>query len=598
MNSASREVSEQELLAVAIRARDRAHAIYSRFPVGAALESERGEIIPGCNLENASLGLGICAERVALFALLGRGLRPGRRLVIATRAPDPTPPCGACRDVIAELAPQIEVISVASNGRQLRWHAGDLLPDALPVAGRQAYDPRSVIARKRDGEELGAEEIRALLRGLLEGQVADYQMTAFMMATCLRGMTVRETRDLTRTMLDSGQRLRWDEVPGPKVDKHSTGGVGDKVSIPLLPICLAAGLTVPMLSGRGLGDTGGTLDKLDSIPGYRSRVPIERLRELIREQGGFIAGQTNELVPADRIMYALRDVSATIESVPLIVGSILSKKLSAGVTALALDVKLGRGAFMRGREQAADLAQNLVSVAHDLGLPAVALLTRMDAPLGAAVGNALEIHESMQLLRGDPVRPDLLELTLTFAGLLWALANPGHPLSEGARQVRELIASGAAARAAERWIEAQGGDPRVVTASDLPAVSSNRRTVESQVDGFVCDIDARRAGRLCTLLGGGRLRSEDRIDPSVGIWFHVRPGEAVRRGQPLYTLYLAAGAASEQPYADEQAMLTLAEEPPGDRPLIEAMVARSGGEVGVFPFDCGRTSPGGAGIEF
>lgn len=585
MNAALGGVSEQALLAVAERARDRAHAIYSRFPVGAALEAERGEIIPGCNLENASLGLGICAERVALFALLGRGLRPGRRLVIATLAPEPTPPCGACRDALLELAPEIEVISVAPDGRRLRWRAADLLPDSLPPVARGAYDPRGVIARKRDGKQLGGDEIRALLAGLLDGQVADYQMTAFMMATCLRGMTVRETRDLTLAMLDSGERLRWDGVPGPKVDKHSTGGVGDKVSIPLLPICLAAELTVPMLSGRGLGDTGGTLDKLDSIPGYRSRVPIETLRKLVRDQGGFIAGQTNELVPADRIMYALRDVSATIESVPLIVGSILSKKLSAGVTALALDVKLGRGAFMREREQAADLARNLVSVAHDLGLPAVALLTRMDAPLGAAVGNALEIHESMKLLRGEPVPADLLELTLTFTGLLWTLANPGRPLSEGIDRMRELVASGAAARAAERWIEAQGGDPRVVTAPDLPGVSNNRRTVEASEDGFVREIDARRAGRLCTLLGGGRLRSEDRIDPSVGVFFHVRPGDAVGRGQPLYTLYLPNGVAPEEPRPEEDAMLTVAEEPPAARPLIEAVVARSAGEVALFPFE-------------
>ncbi len=584
MDATRIETCEDRLLSVAREARARAHAPYSRFPVGAALEADTGQIVPGCNLENASLGLGICAERVALFALLSRGLRPGRRLLITTLSPRPTPPCGACREALLELAPEIEVISVARDGRRKRWFVSDLLPDLLPAGSRELLDPRTLIARKRDGGELTHAEIRGLIDGLLTGQVADYQMSAFMMATCLRGMTVRETRDLTLAMLNSGGRVNLDAVEGPKVDKHSTGGGGDKVSIPLLPICLAAGLTVPMLSGRGLGYTGGTLDKLDSIPGYRSRVPIQTLVQWVAEQGGFLAGQTAELVPADRSMYALRDVSATVESLPLIVSSILSKKLSAGVSALALDVKFGRGAFMPDLKRAEELARALVSVAHDLGLPAVALLTRMDTPLGAAVGNALEIRESMALLRGEAVPADLVQLTVTLGGLMMVLAQRAVSLSAGIDEIRRQIASGRAATTAERWIAAQGGDPRVVGDARMPVVSRNRRTVTADRAAFVREIDARWAGRLCTRMGGGRLRSEDSIDPRVGIRFHVRPGEAVSAGQPLYTLYLPAAADREARRPEEERLLTLGEQPPQAAPLVESLIARQSKGVVTIPF--------------
>jgi len=567
---------EQDLLKVAKDALSRAHAPYSRFPVGAALESESGEVVAGCNLENASLSLGICAERVALFSLLSRGLRVGRRILITSLAPEPIAPCGACREALRQLAPGLEVIATAPDGVRRRWLIDELLPSALPSQGFHTFNPREVIARKREGQALSRDEIRSLVSGLQDGTTETYQMTAFMMATYFRGMTPVETQELTRAMLESGSVVDLSHLPGPKVDKHSTGGVGDKISIPLFPLCLAAGLKVPMLSGRGLGHTGGTLDKLDSIPGYQSRLPIERLVSLTEELGGFIAGQTAELVPADRLMYALRDVSATVESVPLIVGSILSKKISAGVTALALDVKFGRGAFMPTYDRAAELAQALVSVAVELGLPSVALLSRMDAPIGAAVGNALEIRESMALLRNEPVPSDLRSLTITLGGLMLVLGGQVETVAAGIDKMEACLANGAALEWAERWIRTQGGDPRVVSSAEWPSVSQHERVVTAAEAGYVSEIDPLQAGRVVTLLGGGRLRAQDPIDPRVGLWFHVGRGERVAAGQPLFSIYLPAGASRDDPVPGEEALLAIGDTCPPSSPLMPALVTPRG----------------------
>lgn len=567
---------EHDLLKVARDALSRAHAPYSRFPVGAALESESGEIVAGCNLENASLNLGICAERVALFSLLSRGLHVGRRILITSLAPAPIAPCGACREALRQLAPGLEVIAIAPDGARKRWLIDDLLPSALPSQGFHTFNPREVIARKRDGQTLSNEEIRNLVSGLQDGTTESYQMTAFMMATYLRGMTSAETQELTRAMLESGSVVDLSHLPGPKVDKHSTGGVGDKISIPLFPMCLAAGLTVPMLSGRGLGHTGGTLDKLDSIPGYQSRLPIERLVSLTEDLGGFIAGQTAELVPADRLMYALRDVSATIESVPLIVGSILSKKISAGVTALALDVKFGRGAFMPTYDRAAELAEALVAVAVELGLPAVALLTRMDAPIGAAVGNALEVRESMALLRNEPVPGDLRSITTTLGGLMLVLGGQVTTVAAGIKKMESCLAGGDALVWAERWIRAQGGDARVVSSAQWPLVSEHERLVTASEAGYVSQIDPLQAGRIVTLLGGGRVRAQDPIDPRVGLWFHVGCGERVAAGQPLFTVYLPAGVSCDEPVPGEETLVRISDTCPPPSPLMPALVTPQG----------------------
>ncbi len=566
----------ERLVSIAREAMGRAHAPYSGFPVGAALEVEGADPVCGCNLENASLNLGMCAERVALLAAWARDLRPGATMVIVSGAPDPISPCGACREALAHFAPHLSVISVSASGRRRRWGAADLLPQPQAAPAQRELNPRRWIAKKRDGRSLATEEIDGLMRALTAGDVEPYQMAAFMMAVYLQGMNRRETGDLTRAMLASGARLQHDPALTPRIDKHSTGGVGDKISIPLVPLVLSAGVRVPMISGRGLGHTGGTLDKLDAIPGYRSRLPIDALQALVRDPGAFIAGQTRELVPADRIMYALRDVSATIESIPLIVSSILSKKLAAGLTGLVLDVKVGRGAFMPDRTRAEELARALVEVAGELGLPAVALLTRMDEPIGATVGNALEVRESLAFVRGEPTAPDLVDLTLALGGAMVALAGKARTAAEGAALLDRLRRTGQCAEACRRWLAAQGADPRVVDRPESVRVSSLTRTVSATRDGFVASIDARRAGYLCVDLGGGRRRMEDRVDPTVGLMLHRKVGDAVQAGDPLFTLHLPESAAADQAVPGEEKLVFLAEAPPTTASPLLALVTPRG----------------------
>lgn len=568
---------EAQLERVARQAAERAHAPYSGFPVGAALETVEGPTVPGCNIENASLGLGLCAERVALFAALAHGWHPGDRIVIFTRAVEPTPPCGACRQLLRSLAPGIQVVSIGRTGARAEWTLDRLLPAGTARAVLPGdFDPRVLIARKRDGGELSATEIRDLVGGLVDGRVEEHQMSAFMMATYLRGMSARESRDLTAAMADSGGRISGTDLPGPRIDKHSTGGVGDKLSLPLLPLALAAGLRVPMISGRGLGYTGGTLDKLESIPGYRTELPVGRLRELVHDPGGFIAGQSAELVPADRIMYALRDVSATVASVPLIVSSILSKKLSAGLTGLVLDVKHGRGAFMPDATAAESLARALVAAAHDLGLPAVALLTAMDEPIGSAIGNALEVRESFEYLAGGPAAEDLDRLTLALGGLMLAIAGRVPTMAEGARRIDALRRTGAAREAARGWIAGQGGDTRVVDEPTRLPVASIRRVVRAETAGYLASVDALEAGQLCTRLGGGRHRTGDPIDRGVGLLLHRKRGARVEVGEALFTLFLPRGASPETPVDGETRLVRILPAPPAPVDPIGALVTVRG----------------------
>ncbi|MBM3316243.1 MAG: thymidine phosphorylase [Candidatus Eisenbacteria bacterium] len=470
----------------------------------------------------------------------------------------------------------MEVLAVARGGRARRWPPGALLPGTRRQARGGVLDPRALIARKRDGGALAAAEIAALVGGLAAGEVEEHQISAFMMAVYLRGMTAEETRDLTSAMLASGERLDLSALPGPRIDKHSTGGVGDKISLPLLPLALAAGLRVPMISGRGLGHTGGTLDKLESIPGYRATLPIERLRELVGDPGGFIAGQTAELVPADRIMYALRDVSATVASEPLIVSSILSKKLAAGLTGLVLDVKFGRGAFMADRARAERLARLLVETAGALGLPAVALLTRMDEPIGDTVGNALEARESFAFLDGGRGPEDLRELTLALGGLMVALAGRTPTMAEGARVLERALGDGRAAEFAQRWIAAQGGDPRVVREPRRLRVSGRQRLLRAEAGGRVAEVDALAAGELCVGLGGGRRYAGDAVDPSVGLEFLRRRGDRVAAGDPLVRLYLPEEAPEGQIWPEERELVRIAPEAPAAGPRIVALVHAGG----------------------
>ncbi len=395
---------------------------------------------------------------------------------------------------------------------------------------------RDIITRKRDGQKLSREEIDYFVRGYVKGRLPDYQMAALLMAIFLRGMDTEETAWLTEVMLQSGEVLDFADVPGPKVDKHSTGGVGDKVSLVLAPLVAAADVKVPMISGRGLGHTGGTLDKLEAIPGLRTDLEPEALARQLREVGVFIAGQTARLVPADRRIYALRDATATVESIPLVTASILSKKLAEGIDGLVLDVKTGRGAFFRDPVQAETLARSLVSTAQEYGLPAAALLTSMEQPLGRMVGAWLETKEAIQCLRGE-MDGDLMEVTYALGALMLLLAGRSASLPEAERLLKDVLASGAAYERFLRMVEAQGGDVAVVENPESYPAPRCEVEVHSLQDGFVAAVDAKAIGAAVSLLGGGRQVVEDAIDHHAGALMHKKVGEQVRTGDLLASLF-------------------------------------------------------------
>jgi pyrimidine-nucleoside phosphorylase len=389
-----------------------------------------------------------------------------------------------------------------------------------------------IIAKKRDGQPISEEEIQFFLRGFANGSVADYQMSAFLMAVFFRGMSLEETVSLTRAMMNSGKVLNLAKIDGKKVDKHSTGGVGDKVSLVLAPLVASAGVKVPMVSGRTLGHTGGTLDKLESIPGLRTLLTSKEFVENVASVGFAIAAQSSELVPADEGMYALRGVTGTVESVPLIVSSILSKKFAAGIDSIVFDVKCGGGAFMLDLSEANRLAEELVRVTTLLGKTGRALITNMEEPLGYAVGNALEVKEAIECLRGGEPR-DLRELTIELAIEMLLLAGvEGDPVSARSR-LEKLLDSGRALERFRKFVEAQGGEARVVDEPSLLPHVLRAETVIADRDGFVASIDARGLGELCIDMGGGRRMRNDEVDKAVGFVLRVKVGDRVSKGSPL-----------------------------------------------------------------
>ena len=410
---------------------------------------------------------------------------------------------------------------------------------------------QEIIRHKRDGQALTPAQIAAFVDGLANAQAgwSDAQCAAMAMAVLWRGMDEAETVALTRAFAHSGQCLDWAdaELPGPVLDKHSTGGVGDKVSLMLAPIVAACGGFVPMISGRGLGHTGGTLDKLASWPGYQLTPDAARFGRVLREAGCAIVGASATLAPADKRLYAIRDVTATVESVPLIVASILSKKLAAGLQALVLDVKVGNGAFCRDVASAQTLAQALVRVARGAGLPTRALLTDMNQVLGRHAGNALEVLEAIEFLNGRTREPRLLNLTLQLAGQLLHLSGLAASAAQGEQQARAALASGRAAEAFERMVAGLGGPADVLTAGDhgLPQAPVIRPLVAA-IDGHIGAVDTRALGLVVVELGGGRRRAEDTIDPRVGLADVLPPGHAVHRGQPLLFVHAASEAAADE----------------------------------------------------
>ena len=403
----------------------------------------------------------------------------------------------------------------------------------------RAYD---LIRKKRDGGTLTSEELRFLVRGATDGSVSDDQLAAFLMAVFFRGLDpVLELPAWLNAMLHSGQVLDLSGIPGRKVDKHSTGGVGDKISLPLAPLVAACGVKVPMVSGRGLGHTGGTLDKLESIPGFTVDLSIARFAELVNSLGLCLIGQTAEIAPADRKLYALRDATATVESIPLIASSILSKKLAEGIDALVLDVKVGRGAFMKTVDDGRKLARTMVELCHAVGRGCVALITDMDAPLGLAVGNAVEVSESIEILRnGGP--PDVRELTLQL-GVEMLLAGEAPGVGGDARLARlrleTALADGAALKRFAQIVEAQGGDPACIEDPSRLPRPKLMREVRAVRSGVLAVLDAELVGLAAVELGAGRARKEDKVDPAAGLLLRKRVGDEVRTGDVLAELHAA-----------------------------------------------------------
>ena len=409
--------------------------------------------------------------------------------------------------------------------------------------------PQDVIRKKRDGISLSREEIDFFIAGITSGRIADYQVSALLMAIYLNGMDHAEQQALTEAMLNSGNILDFSDIPKPKADKHSTGGVGDKTSIIIAPLVAACSVCVPMISGRGLGHTGGTLDKLEAIPGYRVSLSASEFKQVLDQVGYAMAGQTAELAPADKKMYALRDATATVEAIPLIVASIISKKGAAGLDAMIIDVKVGNGAFMREEARARELAHALVSTGNSCGIKTRALLTDMNQPLGGAVGNSLEVQECIQILRGEAneaARP-VLDLSLELSAHMLMLANVDKTIEAARKRLQKVLDSGEALECLRSNIAAQGGDPRVCDAPDsfLPLVRETVK-VESPRSGFITRVNTSEIGHAIAAIGGGRVRIEDTVDPTVGFTSELKLGDEVRAGEAMGTVYCAdADAAAE-----------------------------------------------------
>ncbi|MDM7926165.1 MAG: thymidine phosphorylase [bacterium] len=427
------------------------------------------------------------------------------------------------------------------------------------------------IVRKRDRGVLSAEEISELVRAYVSGVVPDYQMAAFLMAVVLRGMDESETVALTKAFIDSGETIDLSSIPGVKVDKHSTGGVGDKISLILAPLVAAAGVPVPMMAGRGLGHTGGTLDKLESIPGFTTQLSESAFRDQLASVGCAIIGQSERIVPADRKVYALRDVTGTVPSIPLICASILSKKKAEGTDGLVLDVKIGRGAFLPDRDETVKLAESLVRLGKGLGLKTVALLTEMDQPLGRTVGNRLEVLESIEVLRGQGPK-EVRDLTLALGAEMLALAGKIRSPAEGLSLLAGLLDSGAAWKKFLEMVRSQKGVVSFVEHPDRWQKAKREIPVPSPTDGWVAGIDSLVVGKLCVDLGAGRSRKEDAIDPAAGAVLLKKTGDRVEKGETLVVLHADRDIDAGEAVRRMQAAVAVSDRPAKAAPLIAGRI--------------------------
>lgn len=439
----------------------------------------------------------------------------------------------------------------------------------------KSFNTVSLIRKKRDGRSLNPDEIQYLIRSYTEDAIPDYQMSAFLMACFLNGLNTDEAASLTESMLHSGTVLDLSDIPGLKVDKHSTGGVGDKLSLILAPIVAACGVPVPMISGRGLGHTGGTLDKLESIPGFTVDIDLDRYRQILKKHNLVLAGQTDEIAPADKRLYALRDVTATVESIPLIAGSIMSKKLAEGIDALVLDVKFGSGAFMKNQEDASDLAKTLVGIGEKFGKDTIAYLTAMEQPLGNAVGNWLEVKESIESLQGYGPG-DVMKVTHLLAGTMIFLGRKAGTVEEGVEMSRNAVADGSAF---QKWLEIvkeQGGDTGVIEVPDRYRPADLIEEVKADKSGYITKMDSFELGMVSVELGAGRRAKEEDVDPAAGFILHKKTGDSVREGETIVTLHTNKSNMLDTAARSVKEAILIGESKPVFRKLITHRIDKDG----------------------
>lgn len=428
-----------------------------------------------------------------------------------------------------------------------------------------------LILKKKQGGELSTDEIRYMIEGFTEGSIPDYQMSAMTMAICFRGMTPRETVDLTLAMRDSGDVLDLSGIKGVKVDKHSTGGVGDKTSLALTPIIAALGVPVAKMSGRGLGHTGGTIDKLECFDGFTTALSEEQFAGNVNTIGIAIAGQTANLAPADKKLYALRDVTATVDQMSLIASSIMSKKLAAGADAIVLDVKTGSGAFMKTRQDALALAEEMVRIGSGAGKHTIAVVSDMNQPLGNAVGNALEVEEAIATLRGEGPE-DFTELCLTIGSYMLVAGKKADTPEEARAMLQRVIADGSALKKLEEFVEAQGGDPEQVLHPELLPAAAIQEPILAPMDGYLQSIQCEEVGNCSMILGGGRETKESELDLSVGLILHKKTGDFVKKGEPLATIHANDREKAAQASQRYLAACRIGEEPVQRPELIHAVI--------------------------
>ncbi len=437
-----------------------------------------------------------------------------------------------------------------------------------------SFFPQDIIIKKRDGGALTKDEIEFFASGVVSGKFADYQATALLMAIFLRGMTPQETAWLTDAMMRSGDVIDLRDLPGAKVDKHSTGGVGDKVSLILAPLAAACGLKVPMMSGRGLGHTGGTLDKLEAIPGFRVMLDVPEFRAILQKVGMAMIGQTPQVVPADRKLYSLRDVTGTVECIPLICASIMSKKLAEGIDSLVLDVKFGKGAFMKKKEDALALARAMVAVGKAGGKPVWAQLTAMNQPLGRCAGHTTEVIESIDCLKGRGPA-DLMEVTLALTGHMLVLGGAAKDMANAQKKMAAAIADGSALQKFREMCVAQGGDPRVVEDYSILPTAKKQVAIRAGADakGFVAEVDALKCGHAIMALGGGRAAVTDKVDHAVGIADLIKIGETVAPGTLLCTLHINDDAKGARAEALVREAIKFTATAPTLEPLVQDLIS-------------------------